>query len=41
MEEKMQEKKEISQKIINYAIWYYLKYFPSINKIKQKLDFKF
>jgi len=37
----MQEKKEISQKIINYAIWYYLKYFPSINKLKQKLDFKF
>ncbi len=37
----MQEKKEISQKIINYAIWYYLKYFPSVNKLRQKLDFKF
>lgn len=37
----MQEKKEISQKIINYAIWYYLKYFPSINKLKKKIDFKF
>lgn len=31
-------KKEISQKIINYAIWYYLKYFPSVGKLKQKLD---
>jgi hypothetical protein len=37
----MQNKKEISQKIVNYAIWYYLKYFPSINKIKQKLREKF
>jgi len=37
----MAEKKEISQKIINYAIWYYLKYFPSIKKLRQKLDMKF
>ena len=37
----MEEKKEISQKIINYAIWYYLKYFPSVNKLKQKLNEKF
>lgn len=37
----MEEKKEISQKIINYALWYYLKYFPSISKLKQKIDFKF
>ncbi|MCD5380855.1 RecX family transcriptional regulator [Candidatus Gracilibacteria bacterium] len=37
----MAEKKEISQKITNYAIWYYLKYFPSIGKMKQKLDMKF
>ena len=37
----MSEKKEISQKIINYAIWYYLKYFPSVAKMKQKLDMKF
>ena len=37
----MQEKKEISQKIVDYAIWYYLRYFPSISKLKQKLDFKF
>jgi len=37
----MQEKKEISQKIIDYAIWYYLRYFPSINKVKQKLNEKF
>lgn len=34
-------KKEISKKIIDYAIWYYLRYFPSINKLKQKLNFKF
>lgn len=37
----MHQKKEVSQKIVNYAIWYYLKYFPSINKLIQKLDFKF
>lgn len=37
----MQEKKEISRKIIDYAVWYYLRYFPSINKLKQKLDEKF
>ncbi len=37
----MTEKKEISQKITNYAIWYYLKYFPSVAKMKQKLDMKF
>ena len=37
----MPEKKEISQKITNYAIWYYLKYFPSIKKLRQKLDMKF
>jgi len=37
----MQEKKEISQKIVDYAIWYYLRYFPSINKVRQKLKEKF
>ena len=37
----MQEKKEISQKIVDYAIWYYLRYFPSINKVRQKLREKF
>ena len=37
----MQEKKEISQKIVDYAIWYYLRYFPSIAKLKQKLREKF
>ena len=37
----MQEKKEISQKIVDYAIWYYLRYFPSISKLKQKLREKF
>ena len=38
---KVQEKKDISQKIVDYAIWYYLRYFPSINKLKQKLNEKF
>jgi len=28
---------KISQKIIDYAIWYYLKYYPSIFKLKQKI----
>jgi transposase-like protein len=37
----MQEKKEISQKIVDYAIWYYLRYFPSVNKVRQKLREKF
>ena len=37
----MQEKKEISQKIVDYAIWYYLRYFPSVNKVRQKLRQKF
>jgi len=37
----MQDKKDISQKIVDYAIWYYLRYFPSINKVKQKLREKF
>jgi len=32
---------KISQKIIDYAIWYYLKYYPSIGKLKQKLVQKF
>lgn len=32
---------QISQKIIDYAIWYYLKYYPSIAKLKQKLKEKF
>jgi hypothetical protein len=33
--------KKISQKIIDYAIWYYLRYYPSPNKLKQKLKDKF
>jgi len=37
----VEEKKDISQKIVDYAIWYYLRYFPSINKLKQKLNEKF
>jgi len=37
----MQNNKEISQKIVDYAIWYYLRYFPSINKVRQKLKEKF
>jgi SOS response regulatory protein OraA/RecX len=32
---------EISQKIIDYAIWYYLKYFPSPKKLQTKLAMKF
>lgn len=32
---------EISQKIIDYAIWYYLKYFPSPKKLERKLVEKF
>lgn len=31
----------ISQKIIDYAIWYYLKYYPSKKKLTQKLEEKF
>ncbi len=33
--------KEISQKIIDYAIWYYLKYYPSPKKLALKLKQKF
>ena len=32
---------KISQKIIDYAIWYYLKYYPSPEKLKRKLKEKF
>lgn len=32
---------EISQRIIDYAIWYYLKYFPSPKKLERKLIEKF
>ncbi len=32
---------KISQKIIDYAIWYYLKYYPSPKKLVQKLKQKF
>lgn len=32
---------EVSQKIIDYAIWYYLKYYPSPKKLAQKLNMKF
>lgn len=32
---------QISQKIIDYAIWYYLRYYPSVNKLKRKLEEKF
>lgn len=32
---------EISQKIVDYAIWYYLKYYPSPRKLTQKLLEKF
>lgn len=35
------EKREISQKIIDYAIWYYLRYFPSTQKLRNKLTEKF
>lgn len=33
--------KQISQKIIDYAIWYYLKYYPSPKKFATKLKQKF
>ena len=32
---------EISQKIIDYAIWYYLRYYPSPNRLIEKLRSKF
>ncbi len=32
---------KISQKIIDYAIWYYLRYYPSQKKLAQKLEEKF
>lgn len=32
---------EISQKIVDYSIWYYLKYYPSKRKLKRKLIEKF
>lgn len=32
---------EISQKIIDYSIWYYLKYYPSKKKLSKKLIDKF
>jgi hypothetical protein len=32
---------EISQRIIDYAIWYYLKYYPSPKKLAFKLKEKF
>lgn len=32
---------EISQKIVDYSIWYYLKYYPSPRKLEQKLREKF
>ena len=32
---------DISQKIIDYAIWYYLKYYPSPKKLELKLVEKF
>ena len=35
------ERKEISQKIVDYAIWYYLRYFPSTQKLRNKLTEKF
>lgn len=34
-------KHEISQKIVDYAIWYYLRYFPSTQKLRNKLREKF
>ena len=37
----MKNNMEISQKIIDYAIRYYLRYYPSQAKMRQKLDFKF
>ena len=32
---------KISQKIIDYAIWYYLRYYPSPKKLRLKLKMKF
>jgi len=32
---------KISQKIIDYAIWYYLRYYPSPRKLREKLKEKF
>lgn len=32
---------EISQRIIDYAIWYYLRYYPSPKKLRLKLKMKF
>lgn len=32
---------DISQKILDYAIWYYCKYYPSPKKLSQKLNMKF
>lgn len=32
---------EISQRIIDYSIWYYLKYYPSPKKLERKLIEKF
>lgn len=32
---------KISQRIIDYAIWYYLKYYPSVNRLKQKLKLRY
>ena len=32
---------KISQKIIDYAIWYYLKYYPSPKRLEEKLKEKF
>jgi len=32
---------KISQKIIDYIIWYYLKYYPSPKKLEEKLKEKF
>ncbi len=33
-------KKNSNENLKNYAIWYYLKYFPSIKKLEQKLLLK-
>lgn len=40
-EENKNSEKKISQKIIDYAIWYYLNFFPSKKKIFEKLKEKF
>jgi len=32
---------KVSQKIIDYAIWYYLRYYPSPRKLREKLKEKF